>query len=399
MTPRDMEKLLGGYATNTLTAEERTALFDAALGNQALFDALADEQALKELLDDPSCRRQLLNVLEEKPRASWLERFMAWAWQPPMIAAASAVAVGVIVIASVKLIPRMTERQQVVMTTAQKPIEDQQAQPAASAPAPNPAPQTSAAPEEKPAERREPAKAKQEAPPQPEVAMARNQALPAAPAPAAAVPPGAAMPAPPPSPVQTADATQRNMPAIVTPSARDIYYSPQAELSTNAFAARPQTAMRGGVARAGSASMAAVKIPGVRYSIMKRGADEAFTETAPGSVFHAGDALRLRFEANQEGMVTVRQRDASGNWTTSLNARLRQGEPAYLPAEGALMLPQPGEIQLFVTFSREPQAGGRAEAVSATPNLQQSADHSTYVVNPKAGATAPVAFLITLRFQ
>jgi hypothetical protein len=53
MTPQEIEKLLGGYATNTLSSEERTALFDAALGNQTLFDALADEQALKELLDDP----------------------------------------------------------------------------------------------------------------------------------------------------------------------------------------------------------------------------------------------------------------------------------------------------------------------------------------------------------
>ncbi len=36
------EKLLGGYATGTLTGEEREALMQAALHDQALFDALMD---------------------------------------------------------------------------------------------------------------------------------------------------------------------------------------------------------------------------------------------------------------------------------------------------------------------------------------------------------------------
>jgi len=47
---KDLEKLLGGYATSTLTEQERKALFEAALDDQQLFNALADEEALKELL-------------------------------------------------------------------------------------------------------------------------------------------------------------------------------------------------------------------------------------------------------------------------------------------------------------------------------------------------------------
>ena len=65
MPEKDLEKLLGGYATGTLTEEERKALFEAALHDQGLFNALADEQALKELLDDPVSRRRLLDMLEK----------------------------------------------------------------------------------------------------------------------------------------------------------------------------------------------------------------------------------------------------------------------------------------------------------------------------------------------
>src|ERR1019366_478681 len=40
MSPEDIKKLLGGYATGTLTAEERQGLFAAALEDQEMFDAV-----------------------------------------------------------------------------------------------------------------------------------------------------------------------------------------------------------------------------------------------------------------------------------------------------------------------------------------------------------------------
>src|ERR1019366_6497011 len=64
MSPEDIKKLLGGYATGTLTAEERQALFAAALEDQELFDALAREQSLRDLLRDPAARAQLLAALD-----------------------------------------------------------------------------------------------------------------------------------------------------------------------------------------------------------------------------------------------------------------------------------------------------------------------------------------------
>ena len=47
MKREHVRKLLGGYATGTLTPDEQQALFEAALNDQELFDALAGEEALR----------------------------------------------------------------------------------------------------------------------------------------------------------------------------------------------------------------------------------------------------------------------------------------------------------------------------------------------------------------
>ena len=88
------EKLLGGYATGTLTAGEMAALMQAALRDQALFDVLMDEEALRETLADPATRAALLRALEpaEQPRAWWRN---PWPWTG-LGAVAAAVALVVI---------------------------------------------------------------------------------------------------------------------------------------------------------------------------------------------------------------------------------------------------------------------------------------------------------------
>ena len=74
MTPQEARKLIGGYATGTLTDAERRALFSAAMHDQKLFDALADEEVLRETLDDPFARQRLLRALEVKKATFWLFR-------------------------------------------------------------------------------------------------------------------------------------------------------------------------------------------------------------------------------------------------------------------------------------------------------------------------------------
>ena len=67
MKPEEIRKLLGGFATGTLTERERALLFSAALEDQTLFDALANEEALREMLADPATREELLQDLRARP--------------------------------------------------------------------------------------------------------------------------------------------------------------------------------------------------------------------------------------------------------------------------------------------------------------------------------------------
>lgn len=93
MSREDIARLLGGYATGTLTPEEQQALFAAALEDQALFDELAREQALRDLLREPAARGQLLAALEDPPR--WYRRFGQWRfgdWMPRPTALTAAAA-------------------------------------------------------------------------------------------------------------------------------------------------------------------------------------------------------------------------------------------------------------------------------------------------------------------
>ena len=85
MNRDDIQKLLGGYATGTLTPEEQQALFEAALTDQELFDALAREQALRDVLSDPTARAHLLAAIDDVP-APWYRQ-----WRRPMVVMAAAV--------------------------------------------------------------------------------------------------------------------------------------------------------------------------------------------------------------------------------------------------------------------------------------------------------------------
>lgn len=86
MTQDEIRKLLGGYATDTLTDEERRMLFEAALEDQELFNALQTEDALKELVDDPVTRGQLHATLQPRPRSFLWRRWMFGVAVPAAIA-------------------------------------------------------------------------------------------------------------------------------------------------------------------------------------------------------------------------------------------------------------------------------------------------------------------------
>jgi len=95
VTRDEIQKLIGGYATGSLTESERKLLFDAALEDQELFDQLAHEQALKELLEVPGAKQRLLTALEpEKPsRAFWKNQ---WPWALAAATASVIIAIGLV---------------------------------------------------------------------------------------------------------------------------------------------------------------------------------------------------------------------------------------------------------------------------------------------------------------
>lgn len=104
MSDQDLHKLLGGYATNTLTDEEREALFAAALHDQQLFDALANEHVLKELLQDPVARARIVAALDT-PTKLETERpwtaILAWIRRPTHLGLAGSLATALIAILAV----------------------------------------------------------------------------------------------------------------------------------------------------------------------------------------------------------------------------------------------------------------------------------------------------------
>jgi hypothetical protein len=113
VTRDDIRKLIGGYATGTLTETERRMLFEAALDDQELFDELSREQALKELLEEPGAKQRLLAALEKpahKPAPiAWWRR--PWPW-----ALAATVVLGV---ALTSLLPQRSTRPTEVAVVSQ----------------------------------------------------------------------------------------------------------------------------------------------------------------------------------------------------------------------------------------------------------------------------------------
>jgi hypothetical protein len=89
MRPEEIRKLIGGYATGTLTEAEREALFAAALDDQELFNELAGEESLRELLSDPAARAEMLAAVAPRPRV--------WAWWRPALAALAVATIGTVI--------------------------------------------------------------------------------------------------------------------------------------------------------------------------------------------------------------------------------------------------------------------------------------------------------------
>lgn len=124
MNKDDIRKLIGGYASGTLTEQERNLLFEAALDDQELFDSLQQEQALKELLDDPVSRAQIRRAAAESlpvEKMSWFRRPWIWA------ASASVAAAAVLMVVLIQWDHPRPELKQVAVARSEKPAPEQPA--------------------------------------------------------------------------------------------------------------------------------------------------------------------------------------------------------------------------------------------------------------------------------
>jgi len=134
MKSAEAEKLLGGYATGTLTEEEGQRLFAAALEHQELFDALMDEEALRELLADPAVKAQLILALAHSAAPNvvplWRRRGVLGTAAGLLVAATA----GLVVLRSPDGLP-MPEAAKPLMLTTEPPPQKVEA-PAAKAAAP-----------------------------------------------------------------------------------------------------------------------------------------------------------------------------------------------------------------------------------------------------------------------
>lgn len=380
MPQKDIEKLLGGYATNTLTDQERKTLFDAALTNQALFDALADEQALKELLDDPRSRRHLLEALgamdAKEPHRSWGQEIHTWVRRPSSWALAGGVAVAVLAVTLV-LREGGPPTLQPDQRTASLPPTASESPPAlppiTGAPSPQKKPETTAgdklqsieAPESKadrlPAEKDAGRMARQpsSSPPQGESAAGasalrkeqplaqRFNARPPEKGRARELFYGTTMP----GKRAEKEPEAQDEPTRATRSEKTTGAKERAKVGAEgAPGAGPPSTMR----EAAPMAPPPVTPLGLRYSILRGGAEEK-----------AGESARLTVEANDTGYLYVLGKDAGGAWTMLFPgtetgeeaARVEKRRRYIIPPTGAFTLAGPsGDNRLLLVFSRQPRA-------------------------------------------
>jgi hypothetical protein len=393
MSPEDVKKLLGGYATGTLTPEEQQALFAAALEDQELFDELAREQSLRDLLRDPAARGELLAALDTPPAR--LGGFWQWL-RRPMVAGLATAAVLVISVVAVWQSTRVAGVKPAVPVIVAELRPQEQ-----------PAPKPLTSQPEVPARRKvvEP----------PASTDKKAVALPVladAPAPSVAkdVAPTMALPAPPPpaapaavarkgeggTAIATLGVVQAEAQAVTIDAndARTLFYANQPAPAANALVpggARADAAPRKERALSGFAAavpLAAAPRLGVRVSIL-RGAVEADLTT----VLDPGETVRLKLIPNADGFLYVAE--GARIVATGTAHRLQPFETPELTFTGS------GQKQLRILFSRSPQVApaqsleSRArDNVMETPALQERA---TYVVAESRAQQIVVPVTLTYR--
>jgi hypothetical protein len=326
----DVRKLLGGYATGTLTEAEREKLFQAALNDQTLFEALADEQALADLLEDTQARAALLQAAET-PEFSILGVIGEWFSRPRskvLVALGSVAIVGITV---------QTYRERALPPLASRP------KISVSVP--------------------QPAEAPQQKQPEPQLLSRNDVPKPrkdviVKPPPIVTGEAAAGSYLPPPQPA-AAPAPKMEQLATTPPP-------PAAEMADSESAIR-------------TLSVAGIDL---RYTFLRRTTTGADIAVPPTYAFAPTDRVRLRVEATQDGTFEIR-RNGGPMYTGAASA----GTPIVVPAELAFDDVAVHTIQIRfeplspVTMSRsEFRTSEKAPAAARAITAQSPAAINTQIV-------------------
>ncbi|HEY4363234.1 MAG TPA: DUF4384 domain-containing protein [Bryobacteraceae bacterium] len=105
---------------------------------------------------------------------------------------------------------------------------------------------------------------------------------------------------------------------------------------------------------------------GLRYSILKRGADNQFSEVAADTMFKSGDRVRFQVKTNTTGYLYIVMQGSSGTWKLLFPAQeVAGGSNLVQPGELRTVPPgdrgqfvfddQAGTEKLFVVLTRQPE--------------------------------------------
>lgn len=343
MSREEIQKLLGGYATDTLSEAERRALFEAALEDQELFDALAKEQALREVLQDPAARQQLIVALGPA-REPLLAHFWRELRKPAVLAMAGGLAALLIVAALVMRQTRLATRREAIVADALAPI--------TAAPPPPAIPPNAVAPAAVPRKLFRP----------PAERLARSSAPLPAPPPAEAtglspVRPGASTIG------GLAGAQVLKKQSLQAPQMQEQQMQGQ-QMQAQGFIERDRPPMPA-MSRAKATPAPRANRP-VEYTLLLKDTNGAYALVPSGTVFHAGDSVRLQVEPSEAGYVYLFKRDdATGGWNLVASQPIEKGQRYELPSTGGLESDIPARLQLQLVLSHVEPVDAKALASQA----------------------------------
>ncbi len=330
------ERMLGGYATENLSEQEKQELFSAALQDQQLFDALMEEESLRDLLHRPGAKAELLDALQ--PQQTPLSRFRRWLATPMAWGTAGAVAAAAILI--VMLLPRTPDSRPSAQVARQEAVTmgAPKESPAPSAPAAAPAPKQANEARQMASARKIEAEPRREAPPQPDRQSFADSA-------------------PPPTAQPTAQqlAQQQVQPQVQQQTQQQVS-EPQAlrqDRQTQVQAPPPAAIAEQGPPPA--PQMAATAPPAPRppleYVLLKRNEQGAYS---PATSFRDSDAVRIQVTAHESGYMALTRQGESKPLVTA--QPVRPGQTVQLPPSGFLL---PSSRPYRLEFTRQPLPPGR----------------------------------------